>query len=179
MNQSIFGYITLYMKFTSKDSVYYAQFHSDFSKALTEPFFTMILDQVQNVYEQQYGQTLTGTFCTKEEYDAHDDHRMETHIAWETIENPETHITWETIENPDMLQNTSQWLYELVTKRDNISHVLFSTREEKAAIDGLQWFAPSSVYCVRTCYQNGQRIQEWYDQMQKNWRLLEQRNIHI
>ena len=152
MNQSIFGYITLYMKFKSKDSVYYAQFHSDFSKALTEPFFTMILDQVRNVYEQQYGQTLTGTFCTKEEY-------------------PDINI-----ENPDMLQNTSQWLYELVTKRNNISHVLFSTREEEVALDYLHWFAPNSVYCVRTCYQNGQRIQEWYDRMQKNWRLLEHRN---
>lgn len=171
MNQSIFGYITLYMKFKSKDSVYYAQFHSDFSKALTEPFFTMILDQVRNVYEQQYGQTLTGTFCTKEEYDLHDDHRMETQITWENIENPDINI-----ENPDMLQNTSQWLYELVTKRNNISHVLFSTREEEVALDYLHWFAPNSVYCVRTCYQNGQRIQEWYDRMQKNWRLLEHRN---
>lgn len=70
-NIPMFGYLTCYLKYTSHDSIYYAKFSTDFCKPLTEEFFSMLLNHVKQIYEQQYGQILTGCFCTKEEYDAH------------------------------------------------------------------------------------------------------------
>ena len=108
--KNIFGYVTIYLKYTSNDSVYYAKFCSDFKPPISEALFLSVLEKVKTIYEQQYGQTLTGCFCSKEEYDAHDDNRAETAVTWESDE--QGNVTT-TVKNPQMLERTEDWIYEI------------------------------------------------------------------
>lgn len=157
--KNIFGYVTFYLKYTSNDSVYYAKFCSDFKPPISEALFLSVLERVKTIYEQQYGQTLTGCFCSKEEYEDHDDNRAETAVTWESDE--QGNVTT-TVKNPQMLERTADWIYEIHIGLSSKHKVLYSViTEEDAVSQFLQMLQtpnvaePQKVSLIRKRYRNG------------------------
>lgn len=162
-NTPMFGYLTCYLKYTSHDSIYYAKFSTDFCKPLTEEFFSMLLNHVKQIYEQQYGQILTGCFCTKEEYDAHNDKRGQTHITWETDDNEEIKTQ---IKNLELLKHTDDWIYELGIYAAVIGDIVLNTFDNEQDAIKLYMKIPKAeerkLFLIRKRYRNGKREQEQY-----------------
>lgn len=171
-NTPMFGYLTCYLKYTSHDSIYYAKFSTDFCKPLTEEFFSMLLNHVKQIYEQQYGQILTGCFCTKEEYDAHNDKRGQTHITWETDDNEEIKTQ---IKNLELLKHTDDWIYELGIYAAAIGDIVLNTFDNEQDAIKLYMKIPKAeerkLFLIRKRYRNGKREQEQY-QKGDTWHWL-------
>lgn len=168
------GYLTLFMKFTSDDSVYYAKYTSDFSKPITEKFMDTLLHSCKLLYQEAYGQILTGSFCTKEEYEVNDDERDSVSTSWHDADCDYI------VENEQMLHDVQQWTYELIacnksSKQEHVLQTYHTDMDINEILEDYQEYLmqTSLMHCndvlilVRYKYQSGRRVTEYYKN--KEW----------
>lgn len=170
----ILGYLTLYMKFISKDSIYYAKSEQDFRKPITRDVLQTMLEGVKLIYEKAYQQTIIDAmFISKEEYESQNNAKLETHVMYDNNE--------QTITNLDVLSHPETWTYEIIGKAfpDGPERILFATKSEDQFKEmvGQNMTVPSEMesyqdvhlYYLRFKYENGVRINESYDMFANTW----------
>lgn len=179
----ILGYLTLYMKFVSKDSVYYAKSEQDFRKPITEEILQLLLQGVKELYEQAFQQTiLEASFISKEEYESQDDERLQTKVFHDGEER--------TITNLEMLESPDMWTYELIGKAypDGPERTLLATKFEHQFMEEinqditipkeLKAYPETKLYCIRFRYENGTRIHECFDHASHTWKPIPSKSSH-
>lgn len=173
----ILGYLTLYMKFVSKDSIYYAKSEQDFRKPITEEVLQLLLQGVKELYEKAFQQTIIdASFISKEEYESQDNEQLQT----EVFHNGEEC----TITNSEMLKSPETWTYELIGKAypDGPERTLLATKSENQFMEQmtqsitipeeLKAYPETKLYCIRFRYENGTRIHECFDHASHTWKPI-------
>lgn len=179
----ILGYLTLYMKFVSKDSIYYAKSEQDFRKPITEEVLQLLLQGVKELYEKAFQQTIIdSSFISKEEYESQDDEQLQT----EVFHNGEEC----TITNSEMLKSPETWTYELIGKAypDGPERTLLATKSENQFMEQMtqsitipkefEAYPETKLYCIRFRYENGTRIHECFDHASHTWKPIPSKVSH-